>query len=65
MQIAPKSVTEVFVSPIDDVFPEISEDSVDFSSISAISEANYCHNGFSVNLELEKNKMESPSVFFN
>ncbi|XVF62425.1 hypothetical protein PTKIN_Ptkin09bG0006600 [Pterospermum kingtungense] len=40
-KIARKSLTEAFVSPIEDVLPEISEESVDFSLTSAISDATY------------------------
>ncbi|XP_007035837.2 PREDICTED: uncharacterized protein LOC18603679 [Theobroma cacao] len=38
---AQKSLTEAFASPVEDVLPEISEESFDFSSISAISDSNY------------------------
>ncbi|KAE8730962.1 Basic helix-loop-helix DNA-binding superfamily protein isoform 1 [Hibiscus syriacus] len=36
-----KSLTESFISPIEDVLPDISEESIDFSSISAFSDANF------------------------
>lgn len=41
LQTAQKSLTEAFASPVKDVLPEISEESFDFSSISAISDSNY------------------------
>ncbi|KAE8734189.1 Basic helix-loop-helix DNA-binding superfamily protein isoform 1 [Hibiscus syriacus] len=39
--IAIKSSTEAFISPIEDVLPDISEESIEFSSISAFSDANF------------------------
>lgn len=41
LQIAQKSLTEAFVSPIEDVLPGISKESFDFSPISSISDAIY------------------------
>ncbi|KAE8685775.1 Basic helix-loop-helix DNA-binding superfamily protein isoform 1 [Hibiscus syriacus] len=38
---ARKSLTEAFISPIEDVLLDISEVSIDFSSISAFSDANF------------------------
>ncbi|KAK8548855.1 hypothetical protein V6N12_061759 [Hibiscus sabdariffa] len=40
-KIAGKSLTEAFISPIADVLPDISEESIDFSSISAFSDADF------------------------
>ncbi|KAL4310282.1 hypothetical protein GQ457_01G029970 [Hibiscus cannabinus] len=40
-KIARKSLTEAFISPIGDVLSDISEESIDFSSISAFSDANF------------------------
>ncbi|GMJ12303.1 hypothetical protein HRI_004899400 [Hibiscus trionum] len=40
-KIARNSLTEAFISPIEDVLPDISEESIDFSSISAFSDANF------------------------
>ncbi|KAL4272717.1 hypothetical protein GQ457_13G023640 [Hibiscus cannabinus] len=40
-KIAGKSLTEAFISPIEDVLPDISEESIDFSSISAFSDADF------------------------
>ncbi|KAK8623935.1 hypothetical protein V6N13_065295 [Hibiscus sabdariffa] len=40
-KIARKSLTEAFISPIGDVLPDISEESIDFSSIPAFSDANF------------------------
>ncbi|MFQ6655104.1 hypothetical protein Gotur_025803 [Gossypium turneri] len=40
-KIAQKSLIEAFISPIEDDLPNISEESIDFSSISAVSDANF------------------------
>ncbi|KAE8703706.1 Basic helix-loop-helix DNA-binding superfamily protein isoform 1 [Hibiscus syriacus] len=48
MKFARKSLNEAFISPTEDVLPDICEESIDFSSISAFSDANF-------NIEIAEN----------
>ncbi|GMJ02127.1 hypothetical protein HRI_003881900 [Hibiscus trionum] len=59
-KMAGKSLTEAFISPIGDVLPDISEESIDFSSISAFSDANFSI-GTAENLVLSSSPLLSTS----